>query len=79
MMWQWKNPYRDYYLKSYCVKVNMKGTQTESQAWAAVVTQLVEQLLPIPEMWDQTPIIGIVNLPHLNCNESTINKPEKYH
>ena len=50
-----------------------KGT-SDTEDWAVVVAELVERLLPIPEVRGSNPVIGKIYIEHLfifNCVEGT--------
>ena len=44
-------------IKFYHSQVH-KNLKTKNESWAVVVAQLVEQLLPIPEVLGLNPVIG---------------------
>ena len=57
------------------------GHRTETKLeifWEVVVAQLVEQLLPIPEVHGSNPVFGKIHIEHLfTCLLSTVLKRRK--
>ena len=64
--------------KIYQTKFKILPNTKKPSNWEVVMAQLVQQLLPIPEVRGSTPVISKIYIEHLfTCLQSTVLKRRK--